>query len=118
MRRLVALAVLVAAACGSEPSPAEEGRGIAERKGCLSCHSVDGSAKTGPTWKGLFGSRVTLDDGTMVVAGEDYLRESITDPDARTVRGFVRGVMSAAIRPGSVEGADLDALVAYIRSLR
>ncbi|MGH8553245.1 MAG: cytochrome c oxidase subunit II, partial [Methylococcales bacterium] len=34
---------------------AARGLAVAQEKGCLGCHSVDGSAATGPTWKGLFG---------------------------------------------------------------
>lgn len=113
-------AALLAAACGSqaESSLVAEGRERAERKACLSCHSADGEKKVGPTWKGLYGSPVELDDGTTVNANEAYLRESIADPDAKTVKGYERGVMSGVIKPGSVTAKDLDALIAYIKSLR
>lgn len=117
----VAVFALLAAACSRPPvSPSlrERGRALASQRGCLSCHSIDGTAKTGPTWKGLFASRVRLADGSVVVAGKAYLRESMLDPDAKTVDGYPRGVMAAAIRPGSLTAAQVDALVAYVKSLK
>lgn len=53
----------------------------------MSCHSVDGSASVGPTWKGLYLSQVKLSDGSVVAADEPYLRESISEPGAKTVDG-------------------------------
>ena len=69
----------------------EAGKALASQ--CLSCHSVDGSAMVGPTWKGLYGEEVELDDGTTVIADDAYLAESITDPGAKIVKGFPAGAM-------------------------
>ena len=55
---------------------------------CTTCHSADGSAKTGPTWKGLAGHEVELADGSKVAADESYLRESITDPSRIEAMSF------------------------------
>ena len=63
-------------------------RGKAAAAVCLACHSADGSKLVGPTWKGLYGSEVELEDGSKVVADEAYLHESIVDPMKRTVKGF------------------------------
>jgi cytochrome c oxidase subunit II len=83
----------------------------------LSCHSTDGSAGTGPTWRGLAGADVRLADGRTVFADAGYLRRSILDPDADAVAGFPAGLMASAVRPGSVSEADADAIVAYLQSL-
>ena len=40
-----------------------DGRKLATEKGCLGCHSLDGSRGVGPTFKGLFGSKVTVVKG-------------------------------------------------------
>jgi cytochrome c oxidase subunit 2 len=72
---------------------AASGNALVSQNGCLACHSVDGTALTGPTWRGLFGATVELSDGTTVVADETYLTESIVDPAAKTVRGFPPGIM-------------------------
>jgi cytochrome c oxidase subunit 2 len=91
---------------------AAQGRLLAQARGCVACHSVDGSAGAGPSWKGLYRRREPLEGGGSALADEAYLRESISAPKARIVRGF------APIMPEQAFGeADLAALVAYIESL-
>lgn len=118
---LVAAAVaLVVAGCGggSESSPggsdvAASGAAVARSRGCVACHSVNGTASVGPTWKGLAGQEVALADGTVVIADTAYLGESITAPDAKRVRGF-----SVTMPRLAVTEAEVAALVAYIETLR
>ena len=84
---------------------------LAVELGCASCHSVDGTRREGPTWQGLAGSDVTLDDGTVVVADRDYLRRAITDPGSQVPLGF--GPMpTQQLTPEQV-----DALANYIAGL-
>ncbi len=85
-------------------------------KGCVSCHTTDGSKLIGPTWKGLFGSQVTvLTDGreATITADEDYLRRSIRHPPKEVVKGFNPQMPKADLKDGDV--ADL---IAYIKSLQ
>lgn len=96
-------------------TPEQAGEKLATKLACVTCHSTDGSAKTGPTWKGLAGHKVELADGTTAVADEAYLRESITDPNSKVVKGY-QPVMPAF--KGLVTQKQLDALVAYIKSLK
>jgi cytochrome c oxidase subunit 2 len=93
------------------------GKALYASKGCQSCHSIDGSPRTGPTWKGLAGSSVKLTNGHTVKAGETYLLTSIENPDKQIVSGYQPGVMSGSIPKGSISTADAKALVAYIDSL-
>lgn len=123
MRRgwILAAALLALAACGGrggEPSLPEQGASLAQEKGCVACHSADGSASVGPTWKGLHGSQVELPDGTTVVADGAYLRESILQPGAKTVKGYTAGLMETVIKPNSLTDAEVRALVEYIKSRR
>lgn len=127
-------AVAAAAPSGAAPKPGEaapaggqdaqlvaRGQQLANQFGCLGCHTTTGQPSAGPTWKGLAGHEVTLDNGQTVVADDAYLRESITNPDAKIVKGFSRGVMSAAITPYATQlqqPDNLEALIAYIKSLR
>jgi cytochrome c oxidase subunit 2 len=101
-----------AAPAPAEVSPAERGEQLAQQRGCLACHSIDGTRGVGPSWKGMFGRVETLADGSTVTAADEYLRESITDPAAKLVEGYPP-VMSAY--PFSED--DLDALLAYFISL-
>lgn len=74
---------------------------------------------TGPTWKGLAGSRVALTNGKTVTATVGYLTRHIVEPDAMTVSGYTRGVMAQAIESFDLKDkpADVQALVAFIQSL-
>lgn len=133
MLRFIAPAVLLAAgvACGgggggaagegdgapSGQALVERGRQLYQEEACVSCHSVDGSSSVGPTWQGLYEREVTLSDGTTVVADEEYLTESMLQPSARTVEGYSPGLMESVIKPDSLTAAEVDALIAYIRSL-
>lgn len=125
MRAIVLIALVTlatAAGCAKkETKPdtlADKGKNKFVELGCNACHTINGQTGVGPTLKGVYGSTVELDDGTKVMADEAYIRESILTPDAKTVKGFTKGVMSAAVTRESVEKDDtLDALVAYIKTL-
>ena len=65
-----------------------EGLDVAARRGCLSCHTVDGQPHIGPTWAGLYGSSVRLEDGRTVIADDGYLTKSMIEPHADVVAGF------------------------------
>jgi len=67
------------------------GKALLGKYGCLACHSLDGTRGVGPTFKGLYGSQVTVlvDGVTQTVTADDaYLRESIRAPAAKVVEGF------------------------------
>jgi cytochrome c oxidase subunit 2 len=90
----------------------DKGRAVAQARGCVACHSSDGTPGAGPTWKGLFGRTETFADGTTVRVNEDVLQQEIREPQARIAKGF------APIMPKAALGADeVEALVAYIKSL-
>lgn len=99
-------------------TPAARGERLVSERGCLACHSTTGAVRAGPTWNGLAGSSVKLDDGRTVVADRAYLIRSILQPDAQVVEGYAKGIMSAAIRPGSIDPQDAEAMAAYIESLQ
>jgi cytochrome c oxidase subunit 2 len=88
------------------------GKALAQSKGCVACHSVDGSASVGPTWRGLFNHSVPLADGSTRQADAAYLAESIREPQASVVKGY------PPIMPKTVlSDEEVAALVGYIQSL-
>jgi mono/diheme cytochrome c family protein len=95
---------------------AATGAKLFQSLGCSGCHSLTGAKIVGPSFKGLYGSKVQLATGQTVTANGAYLLESILDPDKQIVKGFPKGVMSATIAPGSVPEAKAKALVAFIKS--
>ena len=114
----IAAAALASCSANRAKSPAAAGQVLARQKACASCHTSDGRPAVGPTWKGLYGSKVVLDDGTTVVADEAYLRESILHPSTKTVKGFKPGLMETAIKENSFTDEEVQALIAYIKTLR
>lgn len=97
---------------------AADGKKLYTSLGCQGCHTLDGTKSAGPTFKGLYGSQVKLADGTTVKADDQYLLESITDPDKQIAAGYQPGVMSAVIKPGQVSQSDAQSLVAFIKSVK
>lgn len=100
-----------AAAQGPDPARGEK---LYNELGCKACHSIDGSAGVGPTWKGLWGETVTLTDGTTLIADEAYITESIRNPGAKIVAGFQPGAMPAF----NLSDAEIADLIAFIQTLK
>lgn len=95
---------------------AEKGRQVFAQKGCVACHAVEkGKVLVGPSLFGIFGKQEILADGSKVAVDENYLRESLMDPQLKLVRGFpplmptFRGVLT---------DEEVNALVAYMKSLK
>jgi len=98
---------------GSEGSLASQGEKLFDKYACNTCHMQTAGAR-GPNLAGLMGSTVQLNDGRSVVADENYIRESILNPQAKIAAGF------APIMPtfqGQVSEDDLIRLIAYVRTL-
>lgn len=104
----------VAAAPGAVPTVAR-GKKLVEDSGCLACHSLDGTAKIGPTLKGIFGRTVELADGKKVNADDNYLRESLIEPNARLVKGF-QAVMPTFKQ--TLKEEDIAAIIAYLKTVK
>jgi cytochrome c oxidase subunit 2 len=83
-------------------------------KGCAQCHTVDGTAGTGPSWKDIFGATHEFTDGTKSVVDENYLRESILYPGNKLVVGYPNQMPSYA---GQLKEREIRAIIAYIASL-
>ncbi len=100
---------------GSDLTPVAMGEMQYTKKGCVTCHSTDGTPKVGPSWKGIFGHEVKLADGSSVMVDENYLRESILQPNAKIVEGFTPSMPSFQ---GQLKDKQLDGLIEYIKSLK
>lgn len=93
--------------------PLELGKRLYGSLQCESCHRPDGAGR-GPSLAGLFGSTVTLREGGAVTAGDDYLRESILDPNAKVVAGYEPLMPSFQ---GRLNESQLQALLAFLKTL-
>jgi cytochrome c oxidase subunit 2 len=91
----------------------DEGRALFERHACNSCH--DPTRRVGPNLERVFGRSVTLNDGTTVLADEDYLRRSILEPQAQVVGGYGSIMPSYA---GRISEEELRTLIEYLEQLQ
>lgn len=97
-------------------TPAEGGKILYTRRGCVQCHSVveNAAPMTGPTFYGSFGTSQTLADGSSIIVDENYIRESILEPQAKVRAGY-KPVMPTY--QGQLKNEEIDALIAFIKSL-
>ena len=114
---LVGLATLALTACSQEPelalSPAaQEGREIANASGCASCHGKNGQGVTAPSWQNIYLKQIPIEGGNTVLADEDYLYRSITDPQAEIVRDWTIKMPS-----NDLTDAEIAAIITYIKEL-
>jgi cytochrome c oxidase subunit 2 len=94
------------------------GERLSATKGCVACHSSDGSRLVGPSYKGSYGmSRIVVTEGgeREIVVDDDYIRKSILEPNADVVKGY-QPLMPP--QGGLVSDDEIAALVAYIKSLK
>lgn len=96
--------------------PVELGARLAQERGCISCHSLDGTELVGPTWQGLYNAERPLQSGETVIADEPYLHESIVNPNDKIVSGYPASVMPQDYEE-TLEEQEIEALIAYIKSL-
>ncbi len=124
---LAATLALVLAGCsggsaGPLPTPApqdvpalvELGKQLHVSMTCNTCHSVDGSKLNGPSFKGMYGTKTTLVDGTEVTRDVPYLVESIRDPAAKMVKGY-KPLMNPY---KNLDERNMQALIEFIKSVK
>jgi cytochrome c oxidase subunit II len=97
--------------------PVARGRKLFQDRGCMGCHSLDGSRINGPTFKGLWGRDEKFTDGTSIKvegdAGLQYLRDSIMNPQLKIVDTYPSGVMPPF--QGQLNEKQLNALIEFIK---
>lgn len=131
MRKLMLLLVLVLAlglvACGGEAAPTGgEGNAaagqdlfnqgmIGTQAGCMTCHSLEpGVTLVGPSLATVgaeAGSRVSGQ------SAEDYLRQSISQPNETLVEGYAAGIMPQGYS-NELSGQQVNDLVAFLLALK
>jgi cytochrome c oxidase subunit 2 len=103
---------------GDDASLVPLGESLARSKGCVACHSVDGSRLVGPSFKGIYGHKVVVATGGQereVTVDDEYIRKSILEPMADVVQGYQPLMPS---QQGLVSDAEIKALTAYIKSVK
>lgn len=94
-------------------SPEAIGEKLFVKVACNTCHSLNNVAGTGPALNGVFGTMQPLNNGSQVMADENYIRESILQPQAKIVKGF-QPVMPSF--QGQLDEEEINGLIAYLKS--
>ena len=94
----------------------EVGKLVYKTKNCFSCHSIDGSKGTGPTWKNIYGEKHSYTNGTEkdMLVDENWLRENILYSQKRILNGYDS---SMPIFAGQLNPLEVDGVILYIKSL-
>jgi len=129
---LMAALMLFLAACGGgsdSDAPAQEGSnaargeklykktviGASSAPGCSTCHSLEADVVlAGPSHAGLATRAETAVPGQ---SAEDYLHESIVNPDVHITDGFQAGVMYQNFGK-DLSDQEVDDLVAFLMTLK
>ena len=94
------------------------GEALSKSKGCVACHSTDGSKLVGPSYKGIYGKTETVLTGGQereVTVDDAYIKHSMLKPTDDIVKGYQPLMPS---QEGMVSEAEIKALTAYIKSLQ
>jgi cytochrome c oxidase subunit 2 len=94
-------------------SLAQNGERIFASLSCGACHNGRADAR-GPSLAGVFGTKLTLANGSTAMADEAYLREAILNPSDHVTQGY------SPIMPtyqGQISEDGVIALVEFIKNL-
>jgi cytochrome c oxidase subunit II len=97
---------------------AQRGAKIFQTRACASCHNVDNpAAKVGPSMFKRWGTEAALIDGSKVAFDENYLRESILNPQEKIAAGFSKPSPMPSFQ-GQLSESELSAIIEYIKELK
>ena len=82
---------------------------------CTVCHKPTKEKLIGPGLAGVYGSKREFSNGTSLTANENYLRESILNPEDKIVMGFTNAMTPFA---GALTEEELSGLIEYIKELK
>jgi len=99
-----------------EKGPAAAGAKLLRDKGCLGCHSLDGTRQVGPSFKGLLGSQqtvITAGKERTLAADAAYIKGYILDPNKDIIKGY-----SPVMPKIPLTDQEVDEIVAYLETLK
>jgi cytochrome c oxidase subunit 2 len=92
------------------------GQKLAGEKGCLGCHSTDGTRKIGPTFKGLYDMTetvVTNGNEREVSVDDEYIKNYVRHPNFDLIKGY-QPIMPLI----PVTDQELNAIVEYMKTVK
>jgi len=97
---------------------AQKGAELIRTKGCIACHTTDGTPKIGPTFKGVLGKKeVVIRDGKEreIVVDEAFIKQTLLQPELDRVKGFPPIMPS---QKGLLTDKEIDEIIEYIKTLK
>ena len=91
------------------------GEMVYNKNACSTCHSTDGSKVIGPSFKGIWGSTMEHTDESTAVVDENYILESLIEPQKKIVNGY-QGVMPSY--KGILRDREIQGVIEYIKSIK
>ncbi|MCF6288344.1 MAG: cytochrome c [Proteobacteria bacterium] len=116
------LAIIVLPACTDKETEIQKGRQLFQQMhlgqnkviGCIACHSLKADIKTvGPS---LYALGLRADKIVEGLTGEEYIIQSIINPDAYIVSGYAPAIMIADY-DRALSSKQIKALAAFLNSL-
>ncbi len=104
--RTLALAALLLSLPSLTRADEAEAEALLGERGCLACHSLDGTPRVGPTF-----ARAAARDGF----DAEHVRESVLEPDAELTPGYPSGTMPRLARSPEDADAIADAVMVLAR---
>ena len=83
---------------------------------CIACHLTTEKKNIGPGFGGLWGTDREFEVASSVKADEEYIRESILNPNAKIVKGYPKGVMPTFA--GQLKDNEISGIIEYIKTLK
>jgi len=93
----------------------EIGKKLFTEQTCNTCHSLDGTKLIGPSFKGLYNRKGKLTGGAEYLADDEYLTESILNPQAKLVDGFPPIMIPYK---GKLDTDQVKSLIEYIKTIK
>ncbi len=88
-----------------------------QTRACASCHNVDNpAAKVGPSLYQRWGKEALVDGGEKLIFDENYVRQSMLEPQAHIAAGFPKPSPMPSFQ-GQLSESELSAVIEYIKSL-
>ena len=92
------------------------GKTAYKKYACNTCHSTDGSTGTGPSLKGIWNTIVNHENTAQMLVDENYIRESILNPQKNIVTGYPNGNMPTF--KGLIRDREIEGLIEYIKEIK
>ncbi len=99
-------------------NPIAHGFWLYERQGCKSCHStVEGKTVVGPSFARSFGQTFKNSKGEDVKFDEQYVRQSVLEPQAQFREGFQKVSQMPSFQ-GKLKEDEITAITAFLQSMK